>query len=509
MKLKYVFLLLLVSILPVNGLFAQQKPTVYLIGDSTVRNGQDDGSNGQWGWGTAIKLFFDQDRINVKNRAMGGTSSRTYYTSPTLWVSVLADINPGDYVLMQFGHNDGGAINDASRARATINGIGEESESIVNMLTNQPEVVHTFGWYLRQYIKEIKAKGATPIVCSLIPRNDWDSNNKMKAEGPYANYAADVVAQEKVGYIDLNARARQKLEVEGQSVVTGKYYLLADHTHTIAAGAMLNASAVVEGIRAISGCGLIPYLLDKPSGMFPIKKKLFIVGDSTVADGSGAIVGWGKPIGAMFDTTRLMVINKARGGRSSRTFLYEGLWAEVLLQLQPGDVVLMGFGHNDGAAPNDPNGKNRGSIRGLGDETLMVTRTDSAQELVHSFGWYMTKYVQDTKAKGAFPILFSQIPWNGLVDGKSRRVSDTYGKWLSEIAVKEGVPYVDLNDLVATKFEAMGDEKVNTLYQPDRTHTNISGAEFNAATMIEGLRALGRRNPLSGYIPRPAAAPAQ
>ena len=73
-------------------------PTLFLIGDSTVRTGRlGDGENGQWGWGAPIADFFDRTRINVENRAMGGTSSRTYQTLG-LWEKVLADMKPGDYL---------------------------------------------------------------------------------------------------------------------------------------------------------------------------------------------------------------------------------------------------------------------------------------------------------------------------------------------------------------------------------------------------------------------------
>jgi lysophospholipase L1-like esterase len=129
-------------------------PTLYIIGDSTVRNGsRGDGANGQWGWGAPIADFFDRSRLNVENHAMGGTSSRTFRTLG-LWERVLDRIKPGDFVIMQFGHNDNGSLNDERRARGTINGNGEETEEINNMLTGKQEVVHTYGWYIRQYIRE-------------------------------------------------------------------------------------------------------------------------------------------------------------------------------------------------------------------------------------------------------------------------------------------------------------------------------------------------------------------
>src|SRR5215475_11371985 len=132
-------------------------PTLFLIGDSTVRNGAGDGANKQWGWGEPIAAYFDQTKIAVLNRARGGRSSRTFVTEG-LWEQVLSAMKPGDFVLIQFGHNDGGPINDTSRARGTIKGVGEESEEIDNLLTKKHEVVHSYGWYLRKYIADTKAR---------------------------------------------------------------------------------------------------------------------------------------------------------------------------------------------------------------------------------------------------------------------------------------------------------------------------------------------------------------
>jgi rhamnogalacturonan acetylesterase len=101
-------------------------PALFLIGDSTVRNGRGDGANGQWGWGEPLVDFFDAARINVVNRAVGGLSSRTYLTQGH-WDRVIEMLKPGDFVMMQFGHNDGGPLDDAARARGTLNGIGDET----------------------------------------------------------------------------------------------------------------------------------------------------------------------------------------------------------------------------------------------------------------------------------------------------------------------------------------------------------------------------------------------
>ena len=106
---------------------SNKKPVLYTVGDSTVKNGQGDGAGGLWGWGEFINQFLDSTKIKVENHALGGTSSRTYQDKG-LWDSVYNKLNKGDFVLIQFGHNDNGPINDDFRARGTIKGIGEESE---------------------------------------------------------------------------------------------------------------------------------------------------------------------------------------------------------------------------------------------------------------------------------------------------------------------------------------------------------------------------------------------
>ena len=126
-------------------------PTLWLVGDSTVRNGSGRGGNGQWGWGDRIARYFDIDRINVVNRARGGRSSRSYQTEG-LWGAVLKDAKSGDFVLIQMGHNDGGPLAGDNRERGSIRGIGEESEDVTLTLganNGKKETVHTYGWYMR------------------------------------------------------------------------------------------------------------------------------------------------------------------------------------------------------------------------------------------------------------------------------------------------------------------------------------------------------------------------
>jgi rhamnogalacturonan acetylesterase len=235
----------------------RDKPTIFIIGDSTVKNGSGKGEGGLWGWGDYLYQEFDTSKISIRNFAIGGRSSRTFITEGR-WDKVLSMLKPGDYVIMQFGHNDGGAINDNSRARGTIKGTGEETEEIDNILTQKHEIVHTFGWYMRKYVSDTKAKKATPIVCSLIPRNIWENGKVTRSSDDYAKWAEEAAKAEKAFYINLNDMIALKYESIGEDTVKTKFFLT-DHTHTTKDGALLNASVVVEGIKTLKGCSLKKY----------------------------------------------------------------------------------------------------------------------------------------------------------------------------------------------------------------------------------------------------------
>ena len=237
-------------------------PTLYIIGDSTVRNGQGDGKNGQWGWGDVIGKYFDPAKINVVNWALGGRSSRTYITEGH-WGKVVAALKPGDFVMMQFGHNDGGALNDTSRARGSIKGVGDETQEIDNLLTKKHETVHTYGWYMRKYIADTREKGATPIVCSLIPRKLWKDGKIIRNNGDYAGWARAVAEAENAPFIDLNNIVADQYDRMGPEAVNP---LFGDpHTHTTLAGAELNAKAVIAGLKALKSDPLASYLVAQPA----------------------------------------------------------------------------------------------------------------------------------------------------------------------------------------------------------------------------------------------------
>lgn len=251
---------LLAGIVMLSSAFMMQeeKPTLFLIGDSTVKSGQGNGGGDMWGWGDFIGQYFDQEKINIQNKALGGTSSRTFQTRG-LWDSVLVKIKPGDFVLLQFGHNDGGQLDDTARARGTIKGIGMESKAIYNPILKKKETVYTYGWYLRKFIADAKAKGAVTYVCSPIPRNNFKEDKVVRNDDGYGLWAKQVAQSEGAYFIPLNKITADQYDQSGAKVVAT--YFPSDHTHTNAAGAKVNAASVVKGLRELKKNPLNKFLL--------------------------------------------------------------------------------------------------------------------------------------------------------------------------------------------------------------------------------------------------------
>lgn len=256
MKFKIIIPLLLAVFLGVSFQKLQDKPVLYIIGDSTVQNGSGKGSDSLWGWGSFMNLYLNTDKIEIQNHAKGGRSSRTFITEGR-WDSIMKTIKKGDYVLMQFGHNDGGELADTLRARGTIKGIGEESKDIYNPIRKVNETVYTYGHYMRKYTQEAKAKGAIPIIVSPIPRNDFDKSGKIKKD-QYGIWAQQVAEQTGAYFIDLNKMVIEKYQEMGQEKV--KAFFPKDHTHTNKEGAVLNAELVTKGIKDLKSCELKKYI---------------------------------------------------------------------------------------------------------------------------------------------------------------------------------------------------------------------------------------------------------
>jgi lysophospholipase L1-like esterase len=235
-------------------------PTLFVAGDSTAARGKGES---QQGWDVPFSNYFDLTKINVTNRARGGTSSRTFITTG-LWDQLLADLKPGDFVIIQFGHNDGSPVNEdesvpkaARRARGSLPGLGEETKEVENIITQKHEVVHTFGWYLRKMIADTKAKGATPLLLSLTIRNVW-KDGKLERTSRYSQWSAATASAAGVAFFDLSTAVADQFEKLGADKTAALYPQ--DHTHFNAAGADLHAATVAAGLKKLPGVSVGKFL---------------------------------------------------------------------------------------------------------------------------------------------------------------------------------------------------------------------------------------------------------
>jgi rhamnogalacturonan acetylesterase len=235
------------------------------------------------------------------------------------------------------------------------------------------------------------------------------------------------------------------------------------------------------------------------SFLFSERPTLYIIGDSTVRNTNRPQCGWGEKISDFFDTTQLRISNQAMAGRSTRTFIKEKRWEKVMSTIKAGDYLVMQFGHNEGSKPDTGKAGYRGVLKGTGEEMVELTWPDSTKEIVHTYGWYIRKFITDAKSKGAIPIVASMIPRNEFRDGKVQRADKDYGKWAKEVAASEGVAFIDLNTITADKYDVLGPEKVKEFFPGDHTHTNEAGATVNAASVTEGIKA-NKKLGLNNYL---------
>lgn len=224
---------------------------------------------------------------------------------------------------------------------------------------------------------------------------------------------------------------------------------------------------------------------------FKIQQKptLFMIGDSTMHNNDKDLWGWGTTIADHLDLTRINLVNAATAGRSTRTFIKEGRWAKVDSALKPGDYVIMGFGHNEGSKPDTTKAGYRGVFNGIGQDSVVLNWPNGVKETVHSYGWYIRKFIRDTKAKGATPIVVSMIPrreWDK--NGKIQRADKDYGLWARQVAEQEGAAFIDLNEITAQKYDKLTRDQVFALFGKDHTHTNKDGAVINAQSFVDGLK---------------------
>ena len=357
-------------------------PTLFITGDSTATTGHPQAR----GWGALLIDYFDTSKVNIVNAAVGGARFNTYQQT---WDRVMAAVKPGDYVVIEFGHNSG-----------PLPGIGEETLQVTGRF-GATNTLHTHGWYLRKFIADVREKKGIPIVLTITVRHKWINGKverlkeQVPGQGGMSDWSRQVAAAENVLLIDHTNIIADIYDKMGKAEVS-KFFTATptEYLHTNTAGAIINAEAFIAGLKALPDMFLVNCLNEKGKAIpayksvqansmnsnasatnalrsvSPVKPQgantattanprdqlpfsntditninpdlptLFICGDSTASNGNPRQRGWGALLIDYFDTSKVNLVNYSREGSISQAITHgDGL--RLLLHLNPEIMSLL------------------------------------------------------------------------------------------------------------------------------------------------------------------------
>lgn len=243
-------LLLLPSLQGGGGGRLSAKRRVHTIGDSTMSEYKP-AATPKRGWGMYLQAFFNTDSVTVNNRGKSGASTRTFYETDNLWPSVKRQMRAGDYLIIQFAHNDEKCKGeDVYVQNAKLRAEGKDT--LTDMRGTEPNT--TYKEFLRTYIREARSMGVTPILMSPICRAYFQKDGTINDEGrhklveskDYVKAMREVAQEMWVPFLDMTARSREFYEQQGKDYCMANYFNCGDKTHTSAAGGMAIASLAYE-----------------------------------------------------------------------------------------------------------------------------------------------------------------------------------------------------------------------------------------------------------------------
>ncbi len=225
------------------------------------------------------------------------------------------------------------------------------------------------------------------------------------------------------------------------------------------------------------------------------KIKIFLAGDSTMSVKEVKAypeTGWGMPFVHFFDST-VTVDNRAKNGRSTRTFISEGLWKKLINDVNENDYVFIQFGHND-------------------ESKEKTERYSSPEEYKNN----LTKFITETIAKKATPVLLTPVSRRRFKEGKTIETHEVYSKLVKELSQQLKIPIIDLDKKSMELYQQYGEETSKLFFlqlQPgehpnypegkiDNTHFNELGARKVAQIVLAEIKTLGLS--LTDHIVKPA-----
>ena len=236
MKYKFIYV---ISFYLISLTLAEVPKNIFIAGDSTAdENGGHNGKTAGWG-----KFFADYITAKLHNHAVSGQSARTFYRDGA-WNNLIKEVSQGDYVFIQFGHNDVGGPN--SNPKGAAGGTGDETVTVT--VNGKEEIVHTFPWYIRYFANQVLEKGATPVVLSLTPNFSFE-NGKVVEPSRFAGFMKLVSDELNIPFIDHYNYIARNWEILGEGYIREHNWFPTDYKHTSPEGADFNAKMVVSAIK--------------------------------------------------------------------------------------------------------------------------------------------------------------------------------------------------------------------------------------------------------------------
>lgn len=573
---------------------------VYLAGDSTVKDYSAEGmynkgaNQTEGSWGEYFDEFLNEDLVTVVNYANGGRSTRNFINEGSL-AKIAETIKEGDYLFIQFGHNDcsntSGHLEDRFVPLGTpdANGIypttaGVEVATPSSLQSKYGDTFYsydcggTFKWYLLQYINVAREAGAIPVLVTPVSRLNFDADGnivpkhdstdtttgtQVTSGNAYVKAVQQLAAEENVLLIDgteitkaMYEAARQadtNVSSDGKTSPLAKQALTpGDSTHSSKLGGFISAAYLAREVQkmdctlsiavqapsqvlgetpkgenefVMSGNGTFTAYSADAEGKFTTKSEywtkvgqalveeialeaeklngaytkstMWVIGDSTVCGFTDNYFypryGYGTQLLEYFDADKFDVQNLALSGRSSLSFLTEANYKTLIDGMQAGDVLIIGFGHNDEKA-----------------EAARYTNPNGDYKTAGSFANNLYEnYVKIAEAKGVTVILCTPIvrrtPDGVWKDSYLHVTADdngfaggNYAEAIRKLGKDVGVAVVDMTTLTKELYDSLGADGSLYLHawlsskpgSVDNTHTNIWGAKYNAYLFAKEVKAL-------------------
>lgn len=476
---------------------AAEPITIYVAGDSTAKNyTAQDPSRGEGGWAEFLGNYFSSEVV-VDDRAEGGRSSRQFINDGR-FAKIENDIKAGDYLLIQFGHNDSSS-SDTSRYVP----LGEPDETgsfpYIEGTKNPTSGWYstdnggTYKWFMKQYVDMARAKGATPILLTSVSRMYFNSDGTIKphhydstqtgytTSDTYVEAVRQLAKEENVLLIDAFEITKNMYETWGETESSKIQFVKTngqiDKTHYNKFGGFYVGGLMAQEIKKL-GLDISQYVIKPTETVTLDTADVFLVGDSTVCEYGADVAysvprnGWGMQIGNFLDSEKVTVKNLAISGRSSRSFITENNYQTLVNEIGVGDYLFIGFGHNDAKADTR-----------YTDPSKPITDETSTKYYLYEY------YIKLAQENGATPILTSPIVRMNYTGTTIKDSHGLYDDAIRELASELNIDFVDNTKLTEALYNELGKEEASKFHavytngSTDTTHLNAVGA-YKVAEMV-------------------------